>query len=120
MTRSKCFRVILGQEDGTALQNDLHKILGWTKTCSIKFNFSKCKVLRLIRKKVSFERDYYLGDYKLNSVIVEKDLGILISHNLNWNEHIDFVASKSHRMLNPLYLTCKEINDTQVEKTLCL
>ena len=86
----------------------------------MEFNFSKCKVLRLIRKKVSFERNYYLGDYKLNRVIIEKDLGILISDNLNWNERIDFVASKSDRVLNPLYLTCKDINDTQVKKTLCL
>jgi hypothetical protein len=38
------------------------------------------------------QRDYYLGNYKLNRVIIEKDLGILISHNLNWNEHIDFIA----------------------------
>jgi hypothetical protein len=54
------------------------------------------------------QRDYYLGNYKLNRVIIEKDLGILISHNLNWNEHIDFIASKFHRMLNLLYHTCKD------------
>jgi hypothetical protein len=72
------------------------------------WNFSKCKVMRITRKKVPFERDYYLGNYKLNRVIIEKDLGILISHNLNWNEHIDFIALKSHRMLNLLYRTCKE------------
>jgi hypothetical protein len=52
----------------------------------MEFNFSKCKVMRITRKKVSFERDYYLGNYKLNGVIIEKDLGILISHNLNWIE----------------------------------
>ena len=86
----------------------------------MELNFSKCKVLRLPRKKVPFKRDYYLGDCKLNRVIVGKDLGILISHNLNWIEHIDFIASKSHRMLNLLYCTCKEINNTQIKKTLYL
>jgi hypothetical protein len=55
--------------------------------------------MRITRKKVPFERDYYLGNYKLNSVIIEKDLEILISHNLNWNEHIDFIASKSHSLV---------------------
>ena len=57
----------------------------------MEFNITKCKVLRIT---------YYLGDRKLNRVTVEKDLGIPISHNLNWNEHIDFFASKSHKMLN--------------------
>ena len=117
---SKCFRVIFGQDNGNALRNDLDRLLDWTKTWGMEFNFSNCKVLRLTRNKVPFERDYYLGDCKLNRVIVEKDLGILISHNLNWNEHIDFIASKSHRMLNFLYRTCKEISDTQVKKTLYL
>ena len=117
---SKCFRVILGQDDGNALQNDLDRLLDWTKTWGMEFNFSKCKVMRITRKKVPFERDYYLGNYKLNRVIIEKDLGILISHNLNWNEHIDFIASKSHRMLNLLYRTCKGISDTQVKKSFYL
>lgn len=103
-----------------ALQNDLDRLLDWTKTWGMEFNLSKCKVLRLTRKKVPFENDYYLGDYKLNRVIVEKDLGILIFHNLNFNEHIDFITSKSHRMLNLLYRTCKKISDTQVKKILYL
>ena len=59
---SKCIRVILGQDDGNALQNDLDRLLDWTKTWGMEFNLSKCKVLRLTRKKVPFERDYYLGD----------------------------------------------------------
>ena len=117
---SKCFRVIFGQDNGNALQNDLDRLLDWTKTLGIEFNFSNLKVSRLTRKKVPFERDYCLGDCKLNRVIVEKDIGILVYHNLNWNEHIDFIASKSHRMLNLLYRTCKEISDTQVKKTLYL
>lgn len=117
---SKCFRVILGQEDGNALQNDLNRLLDWAKTWGMEFNLSKCKVMRITRKKVPFERDYYLGNWKLNRVIIEKDLGILISHNLNWNEHIDFIVSKSHRMLNLLYRTCKDISDTQVKKQLYL
>jgi hypothetical protein len=36
---SKCFRVILGQDDGNALQNDLDRLLDWTKTWGMEFNF---------------------------------------------------------------------------------
>ena len=83
-----------------SMQNDFDRLLDWTEIWGMEFNITKCKVLRIARRKVTFERDYYLGDCKLNKVTVEKDLGILISHNLNWNEHIDSIASKSHRMLN--------------------
>ena len=48
---SKCFRVILGPDDGNALQNDLDRLLDWTKTWGMEFNFSKCKVMRITRKK---------------------------------------------------------------------
>jgi hypothetical protein len=68
---SKCFRVILGQDDGNALQNDLDRLLDWTKTWGMEFNFSKCKVKRITRKNVPFEWDYYLSNYKLNRVIIE-------------------------------------------------
>ena len=80
---SKCFRVFLGQGDGDALQNDLDRLSDWTKIWGMEFNIFKCKVVRITWKKVPFERDYYLRDCKLNRVTVEKDLGILISHNLN-------------------------------------
>lgn len=30
---------------------------------------------------------------------VEKDLGVLISPDFSWNNHIDFIASKAQRML---------------------
>ena len=79
----KCSRVILRQDDGNTLQNDHDRLLDWTKTWAMEFNFCKSQVLRLTMKKVPFVRGYFLVDCKLNRVIFEKDLRILISHNLN-------------------------------------
>ena len=49
------------------------------------------------------DRDYYLGGIKLDRVDVEKDLGILVGHNLSWNNHVDDISSKAQKMLNVLY-----------------
>ena len=66
-------------------------------TWVMEFSISKCKVLRVTRIKSVIERDYFLGGTKLERVNVEKDLGVLISHDLIWNNHTDFIASKAQR-----------------------
>ena len=51
----------------------------------MEFNAKKFKVLMVTRIRSIDGRDYYLGGIKLDRVDVEKDLGVFISHNLNWN-----------------------------------
>ena len=50
----------------------------------MEFNAKKCKVLRVTRIRSIDDRDCYLCGIKLDRVDVEKDLGILVSHNLRW------------------------------------
>ena len=92
---SKCFRVILGRDDGVKLQDDLNKLFQWSCIWGMDFNARKCEVLRLARIRSIDDRDYYLGGVKLDRVDVEKDLGILVSHNLSWNNHVDVISSKA-------------------------
>ena len=41
---SKCFRLVLGQDDGDQLQDDLNELFKWSCTWGMEFNVSKCKV----------------------------------------------------------------------------
>ena len=54
----------------------------------IEFSVKKCKVLRVARVRSVVDRDYFLGGINLNRVAVEKDLGILISHDLSLNKDV--------------------------------
>ena len=76
----------------------------------------KCKVLRVARRRSIDERDYYFGGIKFDRGDVEKDLGVLVSHNLGWNNLVDLISSKAQRMLNVLYRTCREINDISTKE----
>ncbi|CAB4026200.1 Hypothetical predicted protein, partial [Paramuricea clavata] len=38
---SKCFSLILGQEDGIRLQDDLNNVLDWAHTWGMEFNYAK-------------------------------------------------------------------------------
>ena len=115
---SKCFRAILGRDDGGKLQDDLNKLFQWSCIWGMDFNARKCKVLRVARIRSIDDRDCYLGGIKLDRVDVEKDLGILVSHNLSWNNHVDVISSKAQKMLNVLYRACKDINDIRTKKLL--
>ena len=53
--------------------------------------------VRVARIRSIDHRDYYLGGIKLDLVDVEKDLGILVSHNLSWNNHVDVISSKGQK-----------------------
>ena len=115
---SKCFQVTLGRYDGEKLQDDLNKLFQWSCIWGMDFNAKKCKVLRVDRIRSLDDRDYYLGGIKLDRVDVEKDLGILLSHNLSWNNHVDVISLKAQKMLYVLYRTCKDINDIRTKKLL--
>ena len=84
----------------------------------MQFNAKKCKVLRVARIRSVDDRDFYLGGVKVDRVDVEKDLGVLVSHNLSWNNHVDLISSKAQRVLNVLHRTCRDINDISTKKLL--
>lgn len=49
------------------------------------------------REHINFT--YYINNIKLNSISSIKDLGITLTHNLNFQEHIECTVKKSLRVL---------------------
>ena len=65
----KCFFffcLILGQDDGVKLQQDLNKLFEWSHIWGMEFNVKKCKVLRVVHTKCIY------------------DLGIIFLEELSW------------------------------------
>ena len=69
------------------LQEDLDALYDWSITWGMKFNVSKCNILRVARTHTVFDREYTLGGESLNIVESEKDLGIWLHSILGWNDH---------------------------------
>ena len=99
---SKCFHVVLGQDDGDKLQEDLNKLFELLHLWGMECNFKKCEVVRVACFKCIYEREYFLGKTKLEHVPVVKDLSILIGYNLSQNHYIDIISSRAQRILNLL------------------
>ena len=117
---SKCFRVIFNASDQDRLQEDLNALYDWSIKWGMEFNVEKCKVLRVVRTRSIYDRQYTLGSSHLSVVQSEKDLGVWISDTLNWNIHTDNIVAKAQKMLGLLYRTSKDIDDNSVKRLLYL
>ena len=63
----------------------------------MEFHPKKCKVLHFGSKNP--EHQYMIGNSKVIPTNYEKDLGVTISDNLKWAEHIKNCVNKANRMI---------------------
>ena len=79
---TKLYRKVSDNDDASMLQRDLDRLFSWSQTWQMSFNADKCKVLHFGRKKVNY--DYNMNGSILSDVTFEKDLGVVITGDLNF------------------------------------
>ena len=94
------YRVINSVEDINRLQEDLNKLSGWADTWQLKFNISKCTVIRCTKSLSPLTYDYSLHSHILDISDQHMYLGVLIHKSLSWSPHISNVVNKAARTLN--------------------
>ena len=69
----------------------------WSEKWLLKFNGSKCKVLHIGKNNPKYQ--YTISDdgnvSVLEETVCEKDLGVFIDPNLNFEEHVNYVLKKN-------------------------
>ena len=86
---TKVFRLISSREDALELQSDLHKLEQWSEVWNLGFNAGKCHVLTLGKfENTRYTHRYTVCNNELEHVAEEKDLGVTIDGELNFDEHI--------------------------------
>ena len=84
----------------------------------MNFNVKKCKIMKITKKIQPFTSSFFLENSELEEVKEFKDLGIITNHHLSWNPHIDYIVSKSNRMLGLIERTFKGLDDPKTLRTL--
>lgn len=79
------------------LQDDLDSILRWCCAWMIPLNIEKCKVLHMGRNNP--KRIYHLNQDIIQPVSSHCDLGVTMTEDLSWSEHVVAVTNKAKRML---------------------
>ncbi len=94
------YRPIRSQADHTALQKDLHSLEQWAKDWGMRFNAKKCYIMSIKPgTKAKSHHFYTLNDTILQQVAQNPYLGVEISDNMKWSNHITKIASKGNRTL---------------------
>ena len=100
---TKCFKTISRCSDISSLQQDLNQPSIWSTTNCLLFNESKLIHLH-------FWKQFGIHQNNINGKTVttadqHKDLGIIISSNLNFSLHHETISAKAYRMLKLLRRT---------------
>ena len=99
------FRVINSPEDFAKLQDDIDKVGNWSCTNHLTLNRDKCKYMIVSRRKTvsTPSSPLLLEGHSLEQVEMFKYLGVLLSHDLSWGEHVQSICSKARKILGLLY-----------------
>ena len=98
-------------KDVNILQADLDTLQEWERTWDMEFNPGKCQVLQITRSKQPLQSQYTLHGQVLESVDSAKYLGVTISQDLNWNNHINNIIGKANRTLGFVKRNVKTRNE---------
>ena len=90
------------------LQKDLETIKEWADKWKMEFNIDKCKIMYIGKKNP--KHNYEMSGRDLTETTAEKDLGVLIDNELNFEKHIRTIVNKANRMLGMIKIgfTCMD------------
>jgi hypothetical protein len=97
------YRQIKSHSDRLALQNDIDSMLNWSLKWQMQYNSKKCHILQISRQRKNNNLSHYhyhLGQDILTQVDSYPYLGVTVSSDLRWNNHINNISLKATRTLN--------------------
>ena len=94
---TKVFTKVNNDGDKQHLQNDLDKLVKWSKKWQMLLNFGKYKCVHTGHRNLDV--NYEMGDTVLGTTVKDKDLGVTISAGVNVSEQCSFAASKGNQIL---------------------
>ena len=99
---TKIYQQINNVEDSIALQIDLTTLDLWVDRWQMKFNPTKCEVMRILHNKDKRSTRYNILGTELRNVSNYKDLGVIIASDLKWSKHVEQIVHKANRVLGLL------------------
>lgn len=118
---SKLYNTLTSTSSCDILQSDLNSLYSWSMDWDMTFNISKCLIMNMSRKRSPryATLDYHLGGDCLQVATVTKDLGVSISNDLSWADHIHQMCAKANRTLGLIKRVCgKSIVEQETRKIL--
>jgi hypothetical protein len=88
-------------DNSFTLQEDLNKVLCWSESWGLPLNKNKCVVLHIGKKNTGMS--YHIDGVRLLAVLEHNDLGVVVSGNLTWANHISKQIRKANSRMYILH-----------------
>ena len=100
---TKLFGKVQSELDRACLQQDLQRLLDWSREWQMEFNVEKCKVMHIGGTNRNY--GYHMDQKELEVVEEEKDLGVLITNDLKASQQCTAACNKANRVLGMMNRT---------------
>ena len=93
------YRPIEARGDQEDIQSDLDALQQWGDAWGMRFNAKKCHIMRISRSTRPLSKFYSLCNTIISEVNCAKYLGINITSDLQWSNHISGISSQANSSL---------------------
>ena len=103
-----------------SLQVDLSSLADWSSTWKLTFNEKKCSIVHFTRGQSSVILSYSINDTIISSVGSQKDLGVILSADMQWRSHYLFIIARAYKMLGLICRVFLSVSDVSPKHCLYL
>ena len=89
------FLPISSKADCLSLQHDLSLLANWSSSWKLTFNKNKCSAVHFTRGQSSAILSYCVNNTIISTAGSQKDLGVIMSSDMQWRSHYLFYHTKS-------------------------
>lgn len=104
--------------DCERLQRDIDRVVLWSYNNKLEFNIGKTNIMSCSRAQEPFCYEYEIDGVPLSRVTSVRDLGVQISADLTFKDHIIKICKAAFRNLGFVIRQTKELNNVIVLKVL--
>ena len=125
---TKIYRRIESMEDHRSLQLSIDRLFNWAVRNKMTFHPNKCKILSVNTSRstsILSELPFFKFYYSLNGVLIDyvtqhTDLGVIITSDLSWSSHCEYIINTMTAKFNLLRRTCYFLNRSALKRSLYL
>ena len=118
---TKCLKTTTCLSECVSLQRDLQYLSGWSQKWNLTFNEHKCVLLRFFPgHSPHLTYKYSINSKQISAHDHHRDLGVIMSSNLSWNEHLKYILSKAYKTLGLIRRTFCSAHNPSTKKILYL
>jgi hypothetical protein len=96
---AKLSKVINSRVDCNLLQDVLRSLIRWSLKWGMNFNLQKCVIMSVHKRRLTLNYDYEMSGHILQRVTQFNDLGVIITHDLSWDRHIETCVKKANKRI---------------------